>query len=96
MFADILGIILAIDCAYQENWTNLWIDTDSMLASLAFKSPHTVPWQLKNRRENCLLMISNMHLMITHIFREGNHCADKLANLGLTVVNFTWWTYTPA
>jgi len=36
-----------------------------------------------------------MHFMITHIFREGNNCADKLANLGLTVINFTWWDYAP-
>jgi len=40
-------------------------------------------------------MIGNMHFMITHIFREGNNCADKLANLGLTVINFTWWDYAP-
>lgn len=38
-------------------------------------------------------MISSMHFMITHIFREGKHCADKLANLGLTVINFAWWDY---
>jgi len=96
VFAEILGIILAIECAYQKNWSNLWIETDSMLASLAFKSPHIVPWQLKNRWENCLMMIGNMHFMITHIFREGNQCADKLANLGLNVVNFTWWNFAPA
>lgn len=95
-FAVILGIILAIESAYQKNWSNLWIETDSMIASLAFKSQHIVPWQLKNRWENCLLMMSNMHFMITHIVREGNHCADKLANLGLSVVNFTWWNYPPA
>ncbi|MCI48487.1 heat-shock protein, partial [Trifolium medium] len=26
---------------------------------------------------------------------EGNHCADKLANLGLTIPGFTWWNQIP-
>jgi len=66
-----------------------------MLATLVIKSPHIVPWQLKNKWDNCLLMIGNMNLMITHIFREGNHCANKIANLGLYVINFTWWNDAP-
>jgi ribonuclease HI len=95
VFAEILAVILAIEFAYRRNWSNLWIETDSMLASFAIKSSNIVSWKLKNRWDNCLLMISNMHFVITHIFREGNHCADKLVNLGLIVVNFTWWDYAP-
>jgi ribonuclease HI len=90
VYAEILGVILAIECAHQRNWTNLWIETDSILVTLALKSSHIVPWQLKNRWENCLILISNIYFLITHIFREGNHCADKLATLGLSVINFTW------
>jgi hypothetical protein len=29
--------------------------------------------------------------MVTHIFREGNTCADKLASIGPSVRDFTWW-----
>jgi len=32
-----------------------------------------------------------MSFLATHIFREGNHCANKLANLSLSSRNFTWW-----
>jgi len=69
VYAEILGVILAIECAHQRNWINLWIETDSMLVTLALKSSHIVPCQLKNIWENCLLLISNIHFLITHIFR---------------------------
>ena len=49
IFAEIVGVILAIECAHQRNWNHLWIETDSMLASLAIKSSHIVPWKLRNR-----------------------------------------------
>jgi hypothetical protein len=32
-----------------------------------------------------------MDFFVSHIYREGNHCADKLASLGLTLHGFTWW-----
>jgi hypothetical protein len=42
-----------------------------------------------------LARISNMNFFISHIYREGNHCADKLASLGLTLHGFTWWNQIP-
>ena len=29
------------------------------------------------------------------MYREGNSVADMLANLGLTVTDFTWWHTAP-
>jgi len=66
-----------------------------MLVTLAFKSPKLVPWQLQNRWENCIHLTYSMAFMVTHIYREGNHCADKLANIGLTSQTFTWWDHMP-
>lgn len=34
-----------------------------------------------------MVKLSSMHFMISHIYREGNHCADKLSNLGLSNTN---------
>jgi len=36
--------------------------------------------------------MSNMYCMITHIYREGNHCVDKLARSGLAIDGFLWWS----
>jgi len=32
-----MGVILAMECAYQKNWHNLWIESDSKLVTLAIK-----------------------------------------------------------
>jgi hypothetical protein len=66
-----------------------------MLVVLAFSSTKIVPWQLRNRWDSCLSMISNMNFYVSHIYREGNHCADKMVNLGLTLPVFSWWNHVP-
>lgn len=35
-----------------------------------------------------MVKLSSMHFMISHIYREGNHCADNLSNLGLSITNY--------
>lgn len=95
LFAEFMGIILAVECAFQKNWLNLWIESDSKLVTLAIKSPQIVPWQIKNRWLNCLTLLQSMNFLLTHIYREGNHCADKLANLSLSISDYMWWSSTP-
>jgi ribonuclease HI len=43
-FAEFLGIILAIEYAFDRNWLQLLIESDSQLAILAFKNPNIIPW----------------------------------------------------
>ncbi|GAU23975.1 hypothetical protein TSUD_327760 [Trifolium subterraneum] len=95
LFAEIMGAILAIECASNKNWNQIWLECDSKLVVLAFMSPHIIPWQLKNRWLNCITKINSMNFCISHIYREGNHCADKLASLGLTLNDYTWWDIAP-
>lgn len=38
-----------------------------------------------------MIKIRDFNFLATHIYKEGNHCADKLAKLGFLVSNFTWW-----
>lgn len=33
---------------------------------------------------------------MSHIFREGNYCADKLASIGLTIQALTIWMEIPS
>jgi hypothetical protein len=37
-----------------------------------------------------------MHVLVSHVFREGNFVAEKLANLGLSLNDFTWWNFAPS
>jgi hypothetical protein len=36
-----------------------------------------------------------MNLIVSHVYREGNQCADGLANLGLNLDCFTIWNEIP-
>jgi ribonuclease HI len=90
-----MGIILAIECDFDRGWSHLWLESDSKLAVLAFKSCNIIPWQLYNRWLNCMIMIISMNFVVSHVYREGNHVADKLANIGLSLNAFTWWNIAP-
>jgi len=87
--------MVAIEVAYHKGWHSLWLKTDSMLVYLAFKSSITVPWSLRNRWDNCLRLLSSMNFFVTHIYREGNKCADILANIGLSIASYSWFSQAP-
>jgi hypothetical protein len=36
-----------------------------------------------------------MNFIVFHIYRENNECADVLANLRLSLVNYTFWNDVP-
>lgn len=37
-----------------------------------------------------------MHFVVSHIFREDNIFADKLANFGLSIIDVLWWDLVPS
>jgi ribonuclease HI len=91
LYAELLGVMNAIEIGHSKGWNNLWIESDSKLVNLAFNSSHIVPWKLRNRWFNCLELAKTMVFRVTHIYREGNCCADKMAALGINVDGFYWW-----
>lgn len=88
--AELVGAMTAIEIAASNNWRKLWLETDSKLVVSAFQSGSIVPWQLRQRWKYCLFTIQSMDFVVSHIFREGNHCADKLANLGISLIDLVW------
>nr|ABD32287.2 Polynucleotidyl transferase, Ribonuclease H fold [Medicago truncatula] len=87
----------AIELASSMGFFNIWLQSDSQLVILAFKSISIVPWALRNRWENCLKLTHRMRFCATHIYREGNTCADSLANFGLTLssLDLFWFDTVP-
>jgi ribonuclease HI len=75
----------AIEIAHLKGFQNVWLESDSQLVILAFKSISVIPWSLRNRWYNCIFRLRNMRFFVSHIYREVNACADDLANLGLTL-----------
>jgi len=90
LFAELSGAMQAIEIAHSKGWFNFWLETDSMLVLLAFKFISLVPWRIRTRWDNCLSLSRQMNFLVTHIFREGNCCADRLANIGMSCNSFLW------
>jgi ribonuclease HI len=93
--AEIIVALIAIEIAHRNSWGNLWLETDSKLTMMAFQNAALVPWSLRNKWINCQEMLKGMRFIVSHIYREGNPCADSLANVGLSTSSFVWWQDAP-
>jgi ribonuclease HI len=93
LHAELMAIILAIEHALARGWLHIWVESDSQVAIRATKDNSIVPWDLRNRWSNCFS--HHMCILFSHIFREGNCCADKLANHGHLIPGFLWWDSLP-
>jgi len=87
-----------IELAASNGFTNIWLESDSQLVIQAFKSKSIVPWGLKNRWDNCIGIIQGLNFCASHIYREGNVCADSRANFGLSLASLDlfWFDIIPA
>ncbi|KAK2369712.1 hypothetical protein QL285_082828 [Trifolium repens] len=66
-FAELCGVLKAIDIAYEKNWINLWVESDSSQVVAAFKNPKKpVAWPLRNRWKNAIFKMSHMHCIVIH------------------------------
>ena len=92
--AEVSGYSLALEYAAQHGWTNIWLESDSSSTLQVFKNISLVPILLRNRWHNAHTL--NVHVISSHIFREGNTCADRLANLGHSVVGEVWLSALPS
>jgi hypothetical protein len=63
-FAELFGALKAIEIASHRNWSNLWLETDSSLTVLAFKSSAIIPWALRNKWLNCQILLRNMNFFL--------------------------------
>jgi len=97
LFAKLIATMVAIEIAVSKGFSNVWLESDSKLVVMAFKSKLVVPWELRNRWENCLHLTYNMRFCVSHIYREGNTWADRLANFGLSLSSFDifWFDVIP-
>jgi len=82
LFAEFYGIIYASEEAQNMRLTSVWLECDSTLVRAVFIARTNVTWMLCNRWNTCLTYCGKIRFRVTHIFRKGNACADKLANFG--------------
>ena len=82
-YAEVMAIIFAIEYVVRHGWKNIWLESDSTSALRNFSNTLLVPMLLRNRWHNARNL--GIQVISSHIFREGNCCADYLANLGHSV-----------
>jgi ribonuclease HI len=71
LIAKLCGVMRAIELANEHNWLNLWIETDSTLAVLAFKAKFIVFWMVKYRWQNCNRGATNFILSKLKLIKLG-------------------------
>jgi len=87
-----MGVIFALEEAQKASYSFLWLECDCSLVYSTFYARTQVPWIIRNRWNKYLAYCTGIAFKVSHIFREGNHCADKLVNLCfLHRQNFVWY-----
>ncbi|CAJ2666377.1 hypothetical protein L195_g002316 [Trifolium pratense] len=71
--AELIGAITVIEIAHRSGWNHLWLECDFKLVTLAFKSHLAIPLKLRNRLNNCLLLVKNKYFVGSHIYKDGNN-----------------------
>ena len=92
--AEIYAFILAIEHAAHHGWRNIWLESDSTSALMVFSNSTLVPCLLRKRWHNTRGL--GIQVISSHIFREGNSCADTLADRGHVIQGSVWFDTLPA
>ncbi|KAL6206588.1 hypothetical protein ACLB2K_023836 [Fragaria x ananassa] len=96
-FSELLAVIIGIELAFQLGWQHVWLECDSTSVVECFsKSSFVPPWQLRTLWYNCVARTRSMSFFCSHVLREGNTVADKLANLGMSSSSWIWHASPPA
>ncbi|CAL0322191.1 unnamed protein product [Lupinus luteus] len=96
LHAELLTAIIAVQTAKNKGWTHLWLETDSTMVLQIFSNKIQLPWRLRNLWYHCMETLRTLNFRISHLFREGNHCADQLANYGVATKLDYWWNSIPS
>jgi len=80
--------------AAANRWWNIWLESDSNSALRIFSNPSLVPILLRNNRWYNARSLG-VQIISSHIFREGNYCADRLANRGHLIQRSVWLASLP-
>ncbi|KAL0917621.1 hypothetical protein M5K25_012695 [Dendrobium thyrsiflorum] len=86
--AELYGLNLGVKMGIHLGLSNIWIEVDVMLLINYINNCSTVNavnfYLIREIKQN----LSKINYQISHILREGNTCADGLANIGCHLSNY--------
>lgn len=80
--AELEGILFGLNMAHEKGWNRALIESDSMEAVDLVNNEEDSHHPLANIIEDCMELKKALNARVGHIHREGNRCADWLANKG--------------
>ena len=79
--AELYGFTIAVELEYKFRWYPLWIETDSIYLVLLFRNDSNKDlWRFISKWARAL-HAKELNVKVSHIFREENCVADKLASI---------------
>ncbi|CAL0329797.1 unnamed protein product [Lupinus luteus] len=96
LYGELNTTIEAIQFAYKKGWKKVWLEVDSSTVVDIFKRKTNPPWKLISKWILCQDTMQFMDCYTLHIYREGNSCADKLANYGIDSTSYSIWDKSPS
>lgn len=93
---ELQAAMLGIEIAFRKGWRKIWLECDSWFAVQSFKDSNMIPWKLKTRWNNCIFFTKAMQFEVSHIYIEGNCCADGRSKFALQTIGFSWWDSPPS
>ena len=79
--AEMMGFIIAVEKVIEFNWSNVWLELDLMyIVNLFNHGIGKMPWPLCSRWSRAIQYAKRMNLVVSHVYREGNNFANRLAS----------------
>ncbi|GMN68018.1 hypothetical protein TIFTF001_037072 [Ficus carica] len=90
--AELWGVIIVVEYAIKFHWTHLWFEYDATyVVDLLQNKSINIPWKFLTRWVRAMNYLQENTYYVTHVFREGNHMADKLASHATHLEEENWW-----
>ena len=91
-----MGFIIAVEKVIEFNWSNVWLELDLMyIVNLFNHGIGKMPWPLCSRWSRAIQYAKRMNLVVSHIYREGNNFADRLASQASSLQLQKCWMAIP-
>ncbi|KAI3457760.1 hypothetical protein Pfo_014423 [Paulownia fortunei] len=79
IFAEVFALHRGLEHAKEQGMTNIWIELDAQPVIQLISSTSHGHWRLQEMLAKSKYIMSQMNVIITHTYREGNRVADFLA-----------------
>ncbi|KAJ6401800.1 hypothetical protein OIU84_013963 [Salix udensis] len=95
--AELAALRRGLELVLENGWSNVWLEGDSKsLVDIIVKRRRVRCKEAQKQVSRINLIIPELeNCVVTHVFREGNRAADKLASIGHQLQKPKIWRHIP-